>query len=402
MLQANPNRTLVITWLSDLEVFEVYMGKRGVWGEIEVWASHQQIIAADPQTAWLVFCAFAGGTLVELGYNPPTPFDIAGEVYAPLYWLGSSGSSKMYGAVLKNNTDAADNKPREANLVCKVYTAHDCCCCGSDSAGVADEECTACCSWALELAALQVIADAQATLPKLVQYDVAQRILITTPVVKVIRKGKLHSTAFVRQLFDGLKHLHDRGLVHCNIEPKHIGLDPSGHAAIIDFSLCRKSRTPFTANVRYAGTVFYAADDVLAALQDDTLDGNHAILPEFHHDAVALVKSLWVLLYDERMEAASIAISGMRAASVQQTVKGKPVNDECAATAAAGPRRRWSFGVAQRLGSRLGGAPCLPKLTLQTLQKPFQTCVIRLWPFFDSSTLTSSEKGGSQGVCVPQ
>eukprot|EP00611_Tribonema_gayanum_P007174 TRINITY_DN1650_c0_g5_i1.p1 TRINITY_DN1650_c0_g5~~TRINITY_DN1650_c0_g5_i1.p1 ORF type:complete len:121 (-),score=14.22 TRINITY_DN1650_c0_g5_i1:528-890(-) len=74
--------------------------------------------------------------------------------------------------------------------VCKVYTAHDCCCCGSDSAGVADEECTACCSWALELAALQVIADAQATLPKLVQYDVAQRILITTPVVKVIRKGQ--------------------------------------------------------------------------------------------------------------------------------------------------------------------------------------------------------------------
>ncbi|KAG5181940.1 hypothetical protein JKP88DRAFT_245867 [Tribonema minus] len=333
MLQANPNRILAITWLSDLEVFEYctptaqklwscataapdsmtscHQFKRsliqhaghdtqipkgmtttlyGLNCRRPVHKQHFTVGHSYPQTAWLVFCAFAGGTLVGLGYNPPTPFDIAGEVYAPVCWLGSSGSSKVYGAVLKNNTDAADHTPREANPVCKVYTAHDCCCCGSDSASVVDkdpEECIACCSWARELAALQVIAGAQATLPKLVQYDVAQRILLTTPVVKVIRKG----------------------------------------------------------------TVFYAADDVLAALQDDTLDGNHAILPEFHHDAVALVKSLWVLVCDERMEEARIAISGMRDANVQQTVQGKPVEVERNATVAARAKATLAFWHSTEIGS---------------------------------------------------
>jgi hypothetical protein len=63
------------------------------------------------------------------------------------------------------------------------------------------------------------------------------------------------SEELIQQLFQALQHLQDLELVHCDIEPKHIGVhatDPN-KAGLMDFSLCRRVGAQLSADIKYAG-----------------------------------------------------------------------------------------------------------------------------------------------------
>ncbi|KAG5192212.1 hypothetical protein JKP88DRAFT_230347, partial [Tribonema minus] len=70
----------------------------------------------------------------------------------------------------------------------------------------------------------------------------------------------------VDQLLQGLKHLHHTvRLVHNDIKPRHIlcSSSKSEQVLLIDYDLCRAVAAPPEDGLLYAGTLIYAADDVL-------------------------------------------------------------------------------------------------------------------------------------------
>ncbi len=70
----------------------------------------------------------------------------------------------------------------------------------------------------------------------------------------------------IRQMFDGLAHLHRAGIIHRDLKPGNVLLTNSGTVKITDFNCSRpfdkqsSSRTPFTEN---KGTVAYRAPEIL-------------------------------------------------------------------------------------------------------------------------------------------
>eukprot|EP00611_Tribonema_gayanum_P027691 TRINITY_DN6920_c0_g1_i1.p1 TRINITY_DN6920_c0_g1~~TRINITY_DN6920_c0_g1_i1.p1 ORF type:complete len:246 (-),score=40.07 TRINITY_DN6920_c0_g1_i1:131-868(-) len=162
-----------------------------------------------------------------------------------------------------------------------------------------------------EVAALQKLRNREPackTLPRLMDYDAETGVIITAPAVSIMTADAGLTRPLVEELFEALEVLQELKHVHCDIEPRHIGTYGGGTAALIDLSLCRPEGETLKAGVTYAGTFFYAADDIFERLLE-----NELVEPRFHHDVVALVKSLWALSHRSKFNACVAAADTARA-----------------------------------------------------------------------------------------
>lgn len=63
---------------------------------------------------------------------------------------------------------------------------------------------------------------------------------------------------YLRQILEGLKHMHSKNIIHLDIKPENIMLDRCGeNIKIIDFGLARDLSTDSNVDYRMAGTVPY-------------------------------------------------------------------------------------------------------------------------------------------------
>ncbi|KAG5180583.1 hypothetical protein JKP88DRAFT_246699 [Tribonema minus] len=119
----------------------------------------------------------------------------------------------------------------------------------------------------------------------------------------------------LRQLVHGLRFLHSTvRYVHADVEPKQLMLIGGLDALLIDVGVSGPvGRT--IPGILYAGTVLFAADDVLAHMASGSME---QLAAQPHHDLVALVKTA-AALGDDMMEiGASIAQCKIQEASSPQ------------------------------------------------------------------------------------
>eukprot|EP00611_Tribonema_gayanum_P019775 TRINITY_DN3490_c0_g1_i1.p1 TRINITY_DN3490_c0_g1~~TRINITY_DN3490_c0_g1_i1.p1 ORF type:complete len:437 (-),score=81.56 TRINITY_DN3490_c0_g1_i1:435-1745(-) len=294
LLQLNADRLRAMCWLTNLRVFQVYVAE-WVSDRIVVKCTDEQEINAGEMDAWRLFTAFLNCTLGEFGLNTPA-ITANGRPFTPQRLLGSGsfGACVYAGHYHQEEGDLPTSPATLYNQVCKIHATPQ------TSLSLTSQR--------LEVAALQRLALHQnTTFPSLVAHDVSTGVIITTPIVDMATPEVSLTAAQVTQLFEGLEILQAAHLVHCDIEPKHIGTytahtgDKATMAALIDFSFCREVGSPPPPHIRYAGALFFAAEDVLTGLETE----DAAIVPRFHHDTVSLVKSLWALSTWPRYESAA-------------------------------------------------------------------------------------------------
>jgi streptogramin lyase len=105
---------------------------------------------------------------------------------------------------------------------------------------------------------------------------------------ELLREGRLapqRAIALCSQVADALDAAHERGLVHRDVKPSNVLLDPREHAYLADFGLTRRlaDRDAFTAEARSLGTIDYVSPE---QIRGDEVDGR------------ADVYSLGCLLYE--------------------------------------------------------------------------------------------------------
>ena len=92
---------------------------------------------------------------------------------------------------------------------------------------------------------------------------------------------------YFRQLCDGVRYLHEKGIVHGDIKLENILLTEEGRIKLGDFGLARKSNDLIKQN---CGTVEYAAPELLTDLLTDNSD-------PFKSDIWSLGVTLYALMY---------------------------------------------------------------------------------------------------------
>jgi len=147
-------------------------------------------------------------------------------------------------------------------------------------------------SFGLELIALRDIrshADRPPGLPVLEAHH--NLLLVTTPVV-----SELGTVVLDRTRLDGLMtclrflHLGVR-VVHRDIEPRHVGL--CGQLIqLIDLSCAVPLSPPYSMRMGYRGTLMFASNDVL-----DALEARNACEPHYRQDLVAVVKTVYAMCF---------------------------------------------------------------------------------------------------------
>ncbi|KAG5178808.1 hypothetical protein JKP88DRAFT_247924 [Tribonema minus] len=234
----------------------------------------------------------------QLGLQLPH-VSVNGVQFLPTAWLGNGSGVRVYAGHLASVADSSRASPGSVQ-VCKLFVEPH------QRRQALQREVTA-------LQMLRNREPACKTLPQLLDYDAETGVIITAPAVSIMTAGKSQADAgltqpLVEELFGALEVLQELKHVHCDIEPRHIGTYGGGTAALIDLSLCRPEGETLKAGVTYAGTFFYAANDILERLLE-----NELVEPRFHHDVVALVKSLWALSHLSKFNACVAAVDTARA-----------------------------------------------------------------------------------------
>lgn len=125
--------------------------------------------------------------------------------------------------------------------------------------------------------------------------ETTPNMLVTTPVASPLQRLTLGG---LQRIFSILGHLHTKvKLVHRDIEPKHLAVrKASGPVCLLDLGcaaeLSEHSSGPtLHAATRYSGTLLFAADDVLEAIER-----GGPCAPHPRQDMVALVKTVCTLM----------------------------------------------------------------------------------------------------------
>ena len=64
---------------------------------------------------------------------------------------------------------------------------------------------------------------------------------------------------YVRQICNGLKEVHNKNIVHRDLQPKNIIVDRHNHITIIDFDIARIRKEEADSDTEFLGTVGYAS-----------------------------------------------------------------------------------------------------------------------------------------------
>eukprot|EP00611_Tribonema_gayanum_P008372 TRINITY_DN1788_c0_g1_i2.p1 TRINITY_DN1788_c0_g1~~TRINITY_DN1788_c0_g1_i2.p1 ORF type:complete len:488 (-),score=101.57 TRINITY_DN1788_c0_g1_i2:262-1725(-) len=285
LMHANPQRTHAMCLVTDLKSFEVYKGVRS--DERIIFAKSATSAAA---TAWPHILEFMCLTAQQAGWKnlevelqdgkftasgllEPTP---SVEVYCGT-WTRPDGRCETQQVCKKYIPDPKRRNPRQG--------------------------------WQREVDALTRISVASppALFPTLVASSKEELVVITSGLGTTSDEI---TPPMVTQLLRGLSFLHHTvGLVHNDIEPRHIlriGSSDAVKALLIDYNTCREVGAEPEPRCLYNGTLFYAADDVLCQLAS-----NQPVCPAPRHDLVALVKSIYVMR-------SSPAVQGRAAAAVER------------------------------------------------------------------------------------
>ena len=127
--------------------------------------------------------------------------------------------------------------------------------------------------------------------------------------------GWVHAALQVAtQVADALQHAHAHGVLHRDVKPSNILLEPSGRAVLIDFGLTAthgQGSSRLTASGQPVGTLVYMPPELLDGRGQ--LEGREAL------DARADVYSLGVTLYE--LLALQAPFAGANAASLQQRIQ---------------------------------------------------------------------------------
>ncbi|MBO4894904.1 MAG: serine/threonine protein kinase [Clostridia bacterium] len=102
-----------------------------------------------------------------------------------------------------------------------------------------------------------------------------------TPLEEYVeRKGPLEEAEAVKIICDvcrGLEKLHAYGIVHRDITPSNIIIDPAGNAVIIDFGISRITKPSQSADTQILGTQGYAAPEQFGFSQTDVRADIYAV-----------------------------------------------------------------------------------------------------------------------------
>lgn len=74
---------------------------------------------------------------------------------------------------------------------------------------------------------------------------------------------------YVRQICNGLKEVHNKNIVHRDLQPKNIIVDRHNHITIIDFDIARIRKEEADSDTEFLGTVGYASPEQFGFAQTD-------------------------------------------------------------------------------------------------------------------------------------
>mmetsp|Transcript_12373 Transcript_12373/g.30378 ORF Transcript_12373/g.30378 Transcript_12373/m.30378 type:complete len:591 (-) Transcript_12373:305-2077(-) len=286
LMRVNPTRGRALCALTNCESMEVYMAQRELGSEDGV-IRHKRSgpVRMCSGHGWDFIRQLLSRDAHDLRLESP-PLLLHGHHVTTLGLLGSGRGVAVY-TVQYNGEDAA----------CKVF----------DTSRAA--------AFRVELAVLTAVGQAHVPgLPLLVtsqssdastSSQAAKCMLLTQPVAA--RMEHL-SHRNIQDIFTVLIHLHTKlKLVHRDVEPKHMAMDQgTGAFCLLDCGSAAplsgsSVQLPDIAALRYAGTLLFASDDVLTALESSEFCPPHP-----RQDMVPLVKTACVLVHSRVAKAAGV------------------------------------------------------------------------------------------------
>jgi len=320
LLKANPRRafsTIVLTNTVALQVCQVSRSATSD-DEYDVVFSNELLLANNGPGWQYLVGLLKSRDAASCGYNVPS-VTLDGKAFTPVGFLGSGRGVEVYSVQAAGSSGASSAggsgvAAHHAGGSLSTGSGTSSIQSGSSSGGTGAGELMACKmhteerarSYASELHALQAIRKDPPTrgalqLPQLVAADSAQRLLLTTPVVKALgAPGRVFGAGALDSLIRGLQYLHTvLKIVHRDLEPKHLGWGPSG-LALIDFSSAASlqlGQSPAGQARGYSGTLMFASTSVLDALAAGAECDAHVA-----QDLVAMVKTVYVLVHPDAQE----------------------------------------------------------------------------------------------------
>ncbi|GAX85551.1 hypothetical protein CEUSTIGMA_g12966.t1 [Chlamydomonas eustigma] len=278
LLEANPDRPFAFCLLTNTEELQVFRASRTL--RTSTRASGSEFVFECSDLVSLCEATSAGSLqgweyIVQMFKLDASSFGqvapeltTKNEVYIATSLLGSTKNSRVYGVKdgLKACKQHIKNRKR---------------------------------SFDTELAVLKKIAHSggHPSLPKLLDFDQNQLLLVTEPVVTHL--GGTFSFNTLKDILGALSHMHlNLKLVHRDIEPKHMGLDAQGLPCLIDVgsavTMDETTANEILSGARpyYSGTLLFASDEVL-----DGLESGCVCVPKAAQDMVALVKSAYIMVH---------------------------------------------------------------------------------------------------------
>lgn len=100
------------------------------------------------------------------------------------------------------------------------------------------------------------------------------------------------------QLADALGHAHERGVLHLDVKPANVLLDPSGRPKLVDFNISACEGMSDAGRQPFGGSMGYMAPEHLAAFMSRRSDDIGDL--DGRADVYSLAATLWELLHAER------------------------------------------------------------------------------------------------------
>ena len=100
---------------------------------------------------------------------------------------------------------------------------------------------------------------------------------------------------YVRQICNGLKEVHNKNIVHRDLQPKNIIVDRHNHITIIDFDIARIRKEEADRDTEFLGTVGYASPEQFGFAQTDKRSDIYSLGVVIGDLLLSYVITVWVV-----------------------------------------------------------------------------------------------------------